>query len=106
MMRWLWRILVVLVPFLLFVAIGWIAGLVALVVLSLLWLRRLGRARTALAYETTCPRGHIVRQYGVFRCGCGAVSESWVWRCPVCHQEFGHTACPTCGLSVTNPMVR
>ncbi|MFO0645848.1 MAG: hypothetical protein U0326_06395 [Polyangiales bacterium] len=90
-----------------YIALGWIAGLIVLSVAVVSAYTFLSRTRQALASTTTCPRGHEVPQYGLLRCGaCGAVSESWVWRCPICAAEFGHTPCPTCGLAVQNPLVR
>ncbi len=88
-----------------FLFIGWLAGLVIFAAATLAWFARIGRARAALAYESRCPRGHVVRQYGLFTCGCGAVTESLAWLCPVCGQMAGFIACPTCGLAVTNPML-
>jgi predicted RNA-binding Zn-ribbon protein involved in translation (DUF1610 family) len=91
----------------LFVSVGWLAGLVVAALSGLTWARAVGRARAALAYETVCPRGHRVHQYGVFSCSsCGAVNESWIWRCSTCGTEAGWTACPVCGLAVTNPILR
>lgn len=89
-----------------YATIGWIAGLIVLVIAMVSTAALLSRTRQALAPSTTCPRGHEVPQYGIHRCGCGAVTESWLWRCPVCGQEAGWTACPTCGLATQNPLVR
>lgn len=105
-MRSLVKATTVTVPIVAYLALGWAAGLLILTVWLLAVAIDLVRAHAALAPTIRCPRGHVVPQYGLHRCGCGAVTESWVWRCPVCSAEYGHTACPTCGLSVTNPLVR
>lgn len=106
-MRALWKATTITVPIVAYLSLGWIAGLLVLGV----WFIAVGvefvRARRALAPTIPCPRGHLVAQYGVHRCGsCGAVTESWVWQCPNCGAAYGHTACPTCGLAVRNPLVR
>ena len=85
--------------------VGWIPGLIMAAFWCVRALVRWRRARAALAPATRCPRGHDVPQYGVFRCRCGAVSESWAWACPVCGEEAGWIACPECGLAVTNRLL-
>jgi hypothetical protein len=105
-MRSLWKMTTVTVPIVAYLALGWVAGLLVLTVWMVAVAIDLVRARAALAPTLRCPQGHAVPQYGLHRCGCGAVTESWVWRCPVCGASYGHTACPTCGLAVRNPLVR
>lgn len=105
-MRFLWRVFVVLVPVVAYLALGWAVGLGVFVVATIAFLVDLSRASAAVAVSIRCPRGHAVPQYGVHRCGCGAITESWVWRCPVCGSWAGWTACPECGLAVRNPLVR
>jgi hypothetical protein len=106
-MRRVLRLLPWLVLLGLFLAFGWVVGLIALVILAVRSIVRFRRARAAVAEVTFCPRGHRVPQYGVYRCGqCGASSESSAWVCPVCHAESGWVACPTCSLAVTNPLTR
>lgn len=100
------RLAMFIVPVAAYVALGWVAGLVVLAA----WLVLLGRdslrLRRALAPTLPCPRGHAVPQYGVHRCSaCGAVTEGWLWQCE-CGASAGHARCPTCGLSVWNPLVR
>ncbi len=105
-MRIVWKISTILVPFALYLALGWVVGLVALDVWLFLRLRDYLRLRRALAPTLRCPRGHEVAQYGVHRCGvCGAISEGWLWQC-VCGAFAGHTRCQECGLTVWNPLVR
>lgn len=104
-MRSIWKFTTVVVPIAAYLAAGWIAGLVVFA----LWLAgalvELARARRAVAPTIRCPRGHAVPQYGVHRCGCGAVTESWAWRCPVCRNWAGWVSCPECNLAVKNPLV-
>ncbi len=88
-----------------YLAVGWVAGLIVVAV----WVVGLLVAawRTERAYEDfiRCPRGHVVAQYGVGRCGgCGATSEGSLWECAHCGAVHGFVSCPTCGLSVANPM--
>jgi len=87
-------------------AFGWVAGLIVLAVAIPKAIAYLLRLRRALAPTTTCPRGHVVEQYGTFRCACGRVSDSWIWRCPSpCRRVSGYVRCPTCGIAVDNPML-
>lgn len=105
-MRSLWKLTSIGVPLVVYLAAGWVAGLLVFVVWLVGASVEFVRARAALAPTTRCPRGHEVPQYGLHRCGCGAVTESWAWRCPVCRQTYGFIACPTCQLAVRNPLAR
>lgn len=88
-------------------AFGWVAGLIVLAVVIPRAIAYLLRLRRSLAPTTTCPRGHVVEQYGTFRCACGRVSDSWIWQCPspLCRRVSGYVRCPTCGAAVDNPML-
>lgn len=105
-MRSVWKFTTIAVPVVVYLAAGWVAGLVVFALWFVGAIVELARARAAVAPTTRCPRGHEVPQYGLHRCGCGAVTESWAWRCPVCGANFGHIACPTCSLAVRNPLAR
>lgn len=106
MTRLAWRLATIAIPVVAYLALGWIAGLAILAVWTLVRLHAYLRLRRALAPTARCPRGHAVPQYGVHRCGvCGAVTEGWLWQC-VCGAFAAHTRCPTCGLTVWNPLVR
>ena len=93
---------------LLYGALGWVAGIVVLAVVLLTLMARASRARRALAPEIRCPWcGEMVPQYGAYSCrSCGARTLSWAWRCPLCSSHHGHVQCPTCSMSVPNPMLR
>lgn len=89
----------------LYVAFGWIAGVVILLWTVRVLLVKFARTRAALTPVMRCPRGHEVHAYGVFHCGaCGMTTESWVWKCP-CGAWAGHVECEECGLSIRNPLV-
>lgn len=91
----------------LYLALGWIAGVLITPWYLYRAIRYALRLRRAIARTIPCPQGHAVEQWGRFRCGpCGAENLSWVWRCPWCAARFGHTACATCGLAVGNPLFR
>lgn len=92
-----------------YLTLGWVAGLVALVVwtISIAFVWR----RTRRAYEdfARCPRGHLVALWGTATCRvCGAATEGSVWECGLCGSVHGWVACsdPRCGLAVPNPMLR
>ena len=89
----------------LYVALGWVLGLLVLG----WWLVDAGqtylRERRARATSIRCGRGHDVPQWGAFRCPCGCTYEGNVWTCPVCG-EGGLVECPVCGLSIRNPRLR
>ncbi len=90
----------------LYAAVGWLAGLVALAVVVVVTALFLWRLRRALSPTLRCPRGHVVPTYGRYACGaCGAETMSSAWRCRWCGARFGHVRCPTCGLSVGNPLL-
>lgn len=105
-MRVFWKFTAAAIPAAAYLVAGWAVGLVLLAAWVVAMLALFTRTRAAVAPATRCPRGHEVPQYGLHRCACGAVTESWVWRCPICSTHYGHTACPTCGLAVRNPLVR
>lgn len=87
-----------------YLALGWIPGTLLLLVALASSLRALARTARALAPFLQCPHGHPVPTYGLVRCSaCGFTSEGLVWRCRHCGTRYGHTPCPTCGLSVRNP---
>lgn len=88
----------------LYLALGWVAGLVLVGLGVLTLFREVAALRQELRPELACPRGHRVPTYGRVACNqCGFVSEGSVWRCRHCNARYGHTACPTCGLSVRHP---
>jgi hypothetical protein len=91
-----------------YAALGWVAGLVVLLVGVATLLARASRVRRALAPGVPCPWcGDMVPQYGAYSCrNCGARTLSWAWRCPLCGSEHGHVQCPSCSMSVPNPMLR
>lgn len=97
--RPMWRTTVVI----LYLSVGWIVGLAIVLLWILDGVLAYLRERRARAAFARCPSGHAVAQYGLFRCTCGAVSQSWAWVCPICRAESGFVDCPTCGLSVRNP---
>ncbi|MCC6217859.1 MAG: hypothetical protein IT376_23580 [Polyangiaceae bacterium] len=107
MKRW-FRLAVIVTAVVLYASVGWVVGLVVLAVAVVLLVRRLHRARRALAPATTCPWCHTdVEQYGSFSCSnCRARTLGWAWRCSVCSAWAGHVECPSCGMSVTNPLLR
>ncbi len=87
-----------------YLTLGWIPGFV-LVALALVGTVRefVGTARE-LAPVLRCVRSHAVPTYGLVRCSaCGFTGEGSIWRCSNCDARYGHTSCPTCGLSVRNP---
>ena len=67
--------------------------------------RLVPRLPRLLADELPCPRGHLVRLYGVYECtSCRAPHEGYVFdRCAICGLGAGWTPCPECGLPVVNP---
>lgn len=88
-----------------YLTVGWALGLIVVFVWVVGLL--LAARRTERAYEDfiRCPRGHVVAQYGVGRCGaCGATSEGSLWECLHCGALHGFVNCQVCGLSVANPM--
>ena len=89
------------------VALGWVVGLVVITILVPRVISYFLRLRLALAPTTRCPRGHLVEQYGTFRCSCGRITDSWIWQCssPACRRVSGWTRCPTCGVALDNPML-
>lgn len=88
----------------LYLAFGWIVGLVVVLWFVSRSLVKLSRTRAALAPVMRCPRGHEMHSHGVFHCAaCGMTTESWVWRCP-CGAWAGHIECDECGLSIKNPL--
>lgn len=103
-MKRLFSLLGVLLGVVTYLALGWVAGLVVLVVALVGTVLSLRRELREFAPERTCPRGHRVPTYGLFHCAsCGWTGEGLVWRCRHCGARYGHTPCPTCGLSVSNP---
>ena len=53
-----------------------------------------------------CPRGHAVAVYGVWDCHCGSRVEGWAFAsCPICRETAAYVPCPTCGLTVRNPIL-
>jgi len=91
----------------LYLAVGWIVGLVLLVVL----LARLAlysvRLSRALSPRLGCPAGHTVETHGRFRCAvCSAETLGSAWRCAWCGARHGFIACETCGEAVGNPLLR
>lgn len=107
MKNWL-RIGLLITAVTLYAAFGWIAGLVVLGVALVVFARRMVRARLALAPTITCPWcGETVEQYGAFSCEhCHARTPGWAWRCSVCGGWAGHVECPSCSMSITNPLLR
>ena len=87
-----------------YLTVGWIPG-VALVALALVGtVREFVGTAGELAPVLRCVRGHAVPTYGLVRCSaCGFTGEGSIWRCSNCDARYGHTPCPTCGLSVRNP---
>jgi len=87
-----------------YLLLGWVPGVVlaALAVASMV--RAAVLTARELAPSVRCPRGHTLPTYGRVRCAaCGFVGEGSVWRCSHCDAAYGHTPCPTCGLSARNP---
>ncbi len=100
------RVVLVFVAVVVYLAFGWVPGVVLLLVAMIAFLVRAARLRRALRSTISCPRGHTVPVYGIYRCSsCGTVTESWAWRCPWCRAESGYVACPTCGLSCPSPLI-
>jgi predicted RNA-binding Zn-ribbon protein involved in translation (DUF1610 family) len=87
--------------------LGWVAGLVVLVGAVGLGVRHVLRARRALSPNTSCPWCHAdVAQYGAYSCGnCHQRTLGWAWRCRACDAWAGHITCPSCGMSVPNPLL-
>ena len=93
--------------FTVYVSLGWIVGLIILLVALVRGLRFLLRLIAALRPTTRC--GHCARpvaQYARWRCRCGAATDGWAWRCPNCRAFAGWVACEHCGMGVTNPLLR
>jgi hypothetical protein len=87
-----------------YLTIGWIPGVVLVVVAIVGTLRAFVAASRELAPFVRCVHGHRVPTYGLVRCSaCGFTGEGAIWRCSNCSAVYGHTPCPTCGLSVRNP---
>lgn len=87
-----------------YLALGWVVGLVVALVGVFSLLREIAALKRELRPALTCPRGHRVPTYGRVACAsCGFVTEGSVWRCRRCDARYGHTPCPTCGLSVEHP---
>ena len=99
-----WRLVFRIIVASLYLAVGWIVGLVILFIATVRGLAWLVRMRRALAPTIACPWCRArVPQYGPYRCGqCGRRTLGWVWRCR-CGAWAGHTECPACGMSVSNP---
>lgn len=99
----LWWALLLLVPAFACVSVRGALCITAALVLVLM--RRMFRWYASLQPTTRCPAGHVVDQYGRFRCtACGAVSDGWLWNaCVVCGQSCGWIACSVCGLATKNP---
>jgi predicted RNA-binding Zn-ribbon protein involved in translation (DUF1610 family) len=91
----------------LYVTLGWVAGLVLVALAVRRNLRRLFRMRRALAPTIACTWCSAnVSQYGAFEClRCHARTAGWAWRCATCSAWAGHMECPSCGLSVGNPLL-
>lgn len=100
------RVLLILFALLAYATLGWVPGALLALTTVIVFLVRAVRLRRALRPTISCPRGHTVPVYGIFRCSsCGAVTESWAWRCPWCRAESGYIECPTCGLSCPSPLL-
>jgi hypothetical protein len=91
----------------LYLALGWIAGLGLLVVWFFRWVRAFVRMRRAVAPTIRCTWCRArVPQYGPYLCGhCHARTLGWAWRCGACGAWAGHVECPSCGMSVSNPIL-
>jgi hypothetical protein len=102
-----WKVMVAIVVLGVYAVAGWIAGLVVLAVAAASGIASVLRTRRALAPTAPCPWcREEVPQYGPYTCGsCHARTLGWAWRCPVCAAWSGHVACPSCGLSVPNPLL-
>lgn len=75
---------------------------------AMVWCGVLLATLPELVAETRrCARGHLVPQFDVYDCRCGARHEGWAFgRCTVCGDSAGWTPCPVCGLPVLNPLRR
>jgi len=88
-------------------ALIWTLGTLWLgVVASCRGVRIVGRLPLLLSKTLRCPRGHAVPAYGVFSCGtCRAQFEGYAFSpCPSCGGLASYIACPSCGLSVRDPL--
>ena len=88
----------------LYVAFGWIVGLVCLAVGAFHVARFASRLSAALRPTVRCADGHETPVYARWRCR-DHVYDGWAFRCPVCAEWAGHVRCATCGLTATNPLV-
>ncbi|MFO0617257.1 MAG: hypothetical protein U0414_31965 [Polyangiaceae bacterium] len=90
-----------------YLATGWAVGLLLIAVALLVFLRDLVRARRALRTTIQCPWcNESVEQYGAFTCAsCRARTLGWAWQCNACRAEHGHISCPSCELSIPNPLL-
>ena len=87
-----------------YLALGWVPGAVLVAVAVLGTLRSFVLTARELAPAVHCVRGHVAPTYGLVRCNaCGFTGEGSLWRCSNCDARYGHTPCPTCGLSIRNP---
>ncbi len=87
-----------------YLLLGWVPGVVIVLIALATTLRTLAGTARELAPSARCPRGHLAATYGLVRCNtCGFVGEGSVWRCAACDAAYGHMPCPTCGLSIRNP---
>jgi hypothetical protein len=106
MRRWV-RVALFVLAAALYAAVGWVVGLAALGVALVVAVRRFRRTRRALAPSIGCPWcREQLDQYGPFSCAvCRGRSLGWAWRCALCGAWVGHIQCPSCGMSVTNPIL-
>ncbi|MCC7537478.1 MAG: hypothetical protein IT379_14740 [Deltaproteobacteria bacterium] len=67
----------------------------------------LWRLPRALRNTVRCPLGHPVETASFWRCQCGAAIAGYAFtRCPHCGEAAGRIdVCPTCGLSIRNPVL-
>src|SRR4051794_8464270 len=102
-----WRLLFRVLAVVLYVGIGWLVGLVVLAVAVFRGLRRFARLRRALAPTIPCPWcRQEVAQYGPYSClSCRARTLGWAWRCSACSAWAGHIECPSCQMTVSNPIL-
>ncbi|MBI5515265.1 MAG: hypothetical protein HY909_15920 [Deltaproteobacteria bacterium] len=87
-----------------YLTLGWIPGVVLVAIAIVGTLRSFVLTAYELAPTVRCGRGHIAPTYGLVQCSaCGFTGEGSIWRCSHCDARYGHTPCPTCGLSIRNP---
>ena len=100
------RVIFKVVKWSMYLALGWLIGILILGIAVIRFFRLWLRARRALAPTITCPWCHSeTSQYFEYRCShCHMRRRGFAWRCS-CGAIAGHLDCEFCGLSIPNPLL-